>query len=78
MDYLTKWVEAYALPNHTALVVADKLVNEWVCRYGAPLHLHSDQGRDFESNVFKEICRLLDIRKTHTTPYHTQSDGQVE
>ena len=78
MDYFTKWVEAYALPNHTALVVADKLVNEWVCRYGAPLHLHSDQGRDFESNLFKEVCRLLDIRKTHTTPYHPQSDGQVE
>ena len=78
MDYFTKWVEAFALPNHTAQTVADKLVTEWICRYGIPLHLHSDQGRDFESNLFQEMCNLLDIRKTHTTPYHPQSDGQVE
>ena len=78
MDYFTKWVEAFALPNHTAQTVAKKRVTEWICRYGIPLHLHSDQDRNFESNLFQEMCNLLDIRKTRTTPYHPQSDGQVE
>lgn len=40
--------------------------------------LHSDQGRNFESFVFAEMCRLLGIRKTRTTLLHPQSDGMVE
>ena len=37
-----------------------------------------DQGRNFESAVFKEIIDILGIKKTQTTPYHPQSDGLVE
>ena len=43
-----------------------------------PEQLHSDQGRNFESKVIKNICDLLQIRKTRTSPYHPQSDGLVE
>ena len=56
MDYYTKWPEAYPLPNQEATTVARVLVNEFVCRYGVPLELHSDQGRNFESKVFREMC----------------------
>lgn len=77
-DYFTKWVEAFPLPNQEAKTVADKLVNEVVCRFGIPLMIHSDQGRNFESALFAELCQLLDIQKTRTTPYHPQSDGMVE
>lgn len=77
-DYFTKWPEAYALPNQEATTVAEVLVREYVCRYGVPLELHSDQGRNFRSNVFKEMCALLGIKKTRTTPLHPQSDGMIE
>ena len=77
-DYFTKWKEAFAIPNHTALTVADKLVSEVFCRFGCPLQLHTDQGREFESNLFAEICNLLGIDKTRTTPDRPQSDGLVE
>ena len=40
--------------------------------------LHTDQGRNFESDVFKEITKILGIKKTRTTPYHPPSDGMVE
>ena len=75
---LTKWAEAFPLPNEQAVTVAEVLASEWVCRYGAPQTLHSDQGRNFESEVFQKMCTLFGIDKTHTTPFRPQSDGQVE
>eukprot|EP00731_Ephydatia_muelleri_P015048 Em0008g768a len=77
-DYFTKWSEAYPIPNMEAITVAKCLVNEFICRFGVPEQLHSDQGRNFESKVIKNICDLLQIRKTRTSPYHPQSDGLVE
>jgi transposase InsO family protein len=77
-DYFSKWTEAYPLPMHTALIVADKLVTEFICRYGAPLRIHTDQGRGFESHLFAELCNLLEITKSRTTPYRPQSDGMIE
>ena len=53
-------------------------MNEFICRSGVPSQLHSDQGTNFESKVFVEVCRLLDIEKPGVTPLHPQSDGQVE
>lgn len=78
MDYFTKWPEAAAIPNQTAETVAEALVEHVFTRFGAPLQLHSDQGRNFESNVFREVMRLFAIDKTRTTPLHPQSDGMVE
>lgn len=77
-DYFSKWTEAFCLANQEACTIAKVLVEEWVCRFGAPRTVHSDQGRSFESNVFQELCRLLNIHKTRTSPYHPQSDGLIE
>ena len=77
-DYFTRWVEAYAIPNMEATTVAQKLIDNMFCRFSLPKQLHSDMGTQFESKVVKEMCRLLHIRKTHTTPYHPQGDGLVE
>lgn len=78
MDYFTKWPEAYAIPNHEAETVASVLVDQFFSRFGVPVELHSDQGREFESRVFSECCDLMGIYKTRTTPLHPQSDGMVE
>ena len=72
-DYWTKWMEAYAMEDQQAETVAAKLVDEFVCRFGVPMELHSDQGRNFESAVFQEMCKLLGITKTRTTPYNPKS-----
>jgi len=76
-DYFSKWTEAYAIRNHKAKTIARKLVEEFICRFGAPYTIHTDQGRDFESNL-KEISTLFDSKKQRTTAYHPKSDGQVE
>jgi len=77
-DYFTRWVEAYAIPDQEATTVARKLVDEFFFRFSPPERLHSDQGKNFESAVVSEVCRLLGIVKSRTTPYHPQSDGLVE
>ena len=77
-DYFTRWMEAYAIKNQEAKTVARKLTDEFFFRFGPPEQLHSDQGRSFESDVVAEMCRLLGVVKTRTTPYHPQSDGLVE
>ena len=77
-DYFTRWAEAYAIPNLEAATIAKKLTKEFILRFGPPEQLHSDQGRNFESRVITELCKLLGIAKTRTTPYHPQSDGLVE
>lgn len=77
-DYFTRWPEAYATENHKAPTVASKLVNEWVSRFGVMQHLHSDQGRDFESKIFQTMTEMLGVDKTRTTPYHPESNGLVE
>lgn len=77
-DYFTKWVEAFPMPDMTAATVARYFVDGFVCRYGVPLQLHTDQGPQFESQLMKAVCLLLDITKTRTTAYHPQSDGMIE
>ena len=67
-DYFTRWTEAYPIPNQEATTVAGKLTDEFFFRFSPAEQLHSDQGRNFESDVIAEVCRLLGVVKTRTTP----------
>jgi hypothetical protein len=58
---LHKIYAAHALPDHTAQTVAKLVVEEWVCKLGVPKIIHTDRGAYFESNLFREMCQLLDI-----------------
>ncbi|GBL81190.1 Retrovirus-related Pol polyprotein from transposon 412 [Araneus ventricosus] len=78
MDYFTKWPEAIPIPDQEASIVAEELVRAWISRYGVPMILHSDQGTNFNSALFTELCKLLGILKTRTMALHPESDGMVE
>ncbi|GBM52960.1 Retrovirus-related Pol polyprotein from transposon 412 [Araneus ventricosus] len=69
MDYFTKWPEAIPIPDQEALTVAEELVRSWISCYGMPMILHSDQGTNFNSALFTELCKLLGIPKTRTTAF---------
>ena len=58
--------------------MASKLVDEMFCHFSIPEQLRSGQGRQVESLLMQEVSRILQIHKTHTTPYHPQSDRLVE
>ena len=64
VDHFTKHVEAYALADQEATTVARVFLNEFVSRYGVPYVLHTDKGANFESNLFKDLCQILNIKKT--------------
>ena len=67
VDYFIRWVEAFPLPDQKAETVALKVVMNFICGFGAPFELHTDQGRNFESTLFGEVCKLLEIHKTRMT-----------
>ena len=56
--YFTRRMEAYPLPSQEAEPVAQKVVMEFFSRLGTSLEVHSDQGRNFESQLFKEVLKL--------------------
>ncbi|CAG2219638.1 unnamed protein product [Mytilus edulis] len=77
-DYFSRWAEAYPIPNQEAETISKIFVNEFICRFGVPRQVHTDQGRQFESKLFTGICKRFNIDKTRTSPLHPQSDGMVE
>ena len=77
-DHFTKYLEIMAVPDMTAEVCAARILNEYVSRWGCPLSIHSDQGRTYESRIFKEMCRMLEVRKTRTSVWNPKGNGQSE
>ena len=60
-DCFTKWTEAFALPDHQSMTVAEVMVTEKFSHFGTPMIIHTDQGREFESDLMPDICQLLEI-----------------
>ena len=77
-DVFSKFTQAVATRDQRASTVAGILVTEWFYKFGVPARLHSDQGRNFESALIKQLCDLYGVQKTHTTPYHPEGNGQCE
>lgn len=76
--YFTKWLDVIPVNSIDAKTIASKLIEKFVSVSGVPDTLHSDQGSNFESRVFQEVCNILGIRKTRTSPGRPESDGLVE
>ena len=77
-DYFSKLAILIPLKDISAKTVATKVFTQWISRYGPPLTIHTDQVKNFESDLFHQFCKLYAIKKTKTTAYHPQGDGMVE
>ena len=77
-DHFSKWYEAIPLPDQTAPTTATALLENWICRFGCPHCIHSDQGRNFESKLFKALNQALQVDKKRTTAFRPQSNAVVE
>lgn len=74
----SKVIRAIAVRKTTAVTVASALIEVWVASYGPPDRLLHDQGRQFMSEFFKAVCRALGSDNKDTTPWHPQTNGEVE
>nr|GEW73544.1 hypothetical protein [Tanacetum cinerariifolium] len=77
VDYLSKWVEAKALPTNDSRVVY-KLLKNLFARFGAPRAIISDRGMQFCNNQFIKVMQKYGVTHRLATPYHPQTSGQVE
>lgn len=78
IDRQSRWPEAIPVHEISASTVARVVYNEWITRYGCPIRLTTDQGRQFESYLFNELLKVLGIHRIRSTSYHPMSNGSVE
>ena len=77
-DVFSRYVEALPLPDQKTETIADALVNKYFCKYGVCEELHTDNGRNFVSNLMKEVAKLYNITKITGSSYHPSTQGLVE
>ena len=77
-DHFTRYAQAIPTKNQSAKTTARALFDNFICHYCFPACLQSDQGRNFESEVIKELCSIASIDKSRTTPYHPMGNGMPE
>ena len=66
------------MKDQSSATVAKLLFEDYIREHGVPVTLHTDQGRQFEANVVKQLCKTLGIKKSRSSPYHPQGAGIVE
>ncbi|GJS62786.1 reverse transcriptase domain-containing protein [Tanacetum coccineum] len=77
VDYLSKWVEAKALPINDARVVV-KFLKSLFARFGTPGAIINDRGSHFCNDQFAKVMSKYGVTHRLATAYHPQRSGQVE
>ena len=78
IDHFTRYAEAKPLKEATAAETAKAMLDLVVVRHGIPERLLTDQGKNFTSDLIRNLCRLLGTKKIQTTAYHPEGNGMVE
>ena len=78
IDRFTQCPEAIPLKEISAESRVQTLISGWITHYGVPTTITTDHGRQFESHLFQELSRILEIKHTRMTNYHPTSNGMIE
>ena len=77
-EHFSKYVVAYVVKDQTARTAAETLRIGYFGLFGAPAYLVSDQGKAFTGHIITHLSELYGVQKLRTSPYHAQTNGQVE
>jgi hypothetical protein len=78
IEYFTRWIEAKPLASITSNAVKKFFWQNIICRFGVPRILTVDNGKQFDSNKFKEFCTSVGTKLAFASVYHPKSNGAVE
>jgi cleavage and polyadenylation specificity factor subunit 1 len=78
VDRFTHWPEVMLIPDSTADSVARPLLAGWISHFGCPQTIKTDQGHQFESQLFHSLAKLCVIHLSRTTAHHPAANGLVE
>ena len=77
-NHFSKYVIAYVVKDQTARTATETLRNGYFGLFSALAYLVSDQGKAFTGHLISNLCELYGVQKLRTSPYHAQTNGQVE
>jgi len=78
VDRFSRWPEVIPLVDQEAVTVARAFYEGWIARFGTPLRVTTDQGRQFESQLFRQLSALYGVAYLKTTAYLPAANGMIE
>ena len=77
-DAFSKYVELVAINNKKAATIAEAIFKKWFCRYGIPMEIVTDGGKEFCAKVSEEVIKRMGAMHLKTAPYHLQCNSQAK
>ncbi|GFY14044.1 integrase catalytic domain-containing protein [Trichonephila clavipes] len=73
-----RWPQVLPVMDIRAETVATAVYHGWISKFGSPSYIVTDQGTQFEAELFYELSKLLGFKRKRITAYHPQANGLVE
>ena len=78
IDHLTRWPEAFPIPDKSADTIVSTFINEYLPVHMCPQYILSDNGTEFKNSLMDQVLQQLGIDRIFSAPYHPQSNGKLE
>ena len=62
-DRFLKFINASLVPWKDSGIVINQLVDDWLCLFGVPTQIHTDQGTEFKNQLWDQLCNILQVKK---------------